>query len=95
MQLVLQGYPLLSYQLEYFDTNLLKAFPLQFPYGIGNLDLEENCRSGTSYLQYLLTSSSPNFYLAEYIIIIHNIFEHKYIVASCFLKFRMIKKVSI
>jgi len=41
---------------DYVDTNLLKAVPLQFPYGIGNLNLEENCRSGTSYLQYLLTS---------------------------------------
>jgi len=69
---------------EYVDTNLPKAFPLQFLYGIGNLDLEENCRYGTSYLQYLLTSSSPNFHLAELIIIIHNMLEQKYMVASFF-----------
>ena len=37
---------------DYLDTNLLKGFPLQFPYGVGNLDSEKNCRTGTTYLQY-------------------------------------------
>jgi hypothetical protein len=62
---------------DYTDTNSLKAFPLQFPYGIGNLDWEGEQRSGQLYLQYLLTLSSPNFHIAEFVVVIHNMYERK------------------
>ena len=71
---------------DYIDTNLLKAFPIQFCYGVGNLDNEGNHRCGTSYLQYLITLSSPVFHEPEFVIIIHNMYERKRMVTQAFLK---------
>ena len=71
---------------DYIDTNLLKAFPIAFSYGVGNLDNEGNHRCGTSYLQYLITLSSPVFHEPEFFIIIHNIYERKRMVTQAFLK---------
>lgn len=80
---------------DYVDTNLLKAFPVQFPYGIGNLDWEGNHRCGTSYLKYLSSLSSPNFHVPEFVTIIHNMIERKRLVTSSFLKVSDDEKSSI
>ena len=38
---------------DYEEQNLLKTFPLQFPYGAGGLDITGDERRGISYYKYL------------------------------------------
>lgn len=71
---------------DYIGSNLLKAFPLQFPYGIGNLNNEGEERYSVPYMQYLTTLSSPNFHRAEFNTILYNMCERKRLVTSSFLK---------
>ena len=73
---------------DYVDTNLMKSFPLQFPYECGNLnlDIDGETRTGTTYLQYLLSLSHPNFHTPEFAVILHNMWEQRRMVTSSFLK---------
>ena len=80
---------------DYVDNNLMKTFPLQFPYGCGNLNLDGENRTGTSYLQYLLSLSHPNFHTPEFAVILHNIWERRRMVTSSFLKVTDNQKSSI
>jgi hypothetical protein len=80
---------------DYTDANLLKAFPLQFPYGIGNLDCEGEQRTGQLYLQYLLTLSSPYFHIAEFVVVVHNMYERKRMVDSLYMSVSDEQKQSI
>ena len=57
---------------DYEDDNLLKAFPLQFPFGVGSYDDDVRV---SSFYEYLNDLSSPNFHVAEFTTIIHNMWE--------------------
>ena len=61
---------------DYEDDNLMKAFPLQFPYGTGlprQLVRDNTCLSAT--LSHLLYLSIPSFQEACFSLVIHNMFE--------------------
>jgi hypothetical protein len=80
---------------DYVDDNLLKAFPLQFPYGIGHLDCEGKSRMGTPYLQHLLNLSNPNFHVPDFVLVVFNMSEIKRMVSSSFLRVSNEQKASI
>ena len=62
---------------DYEDQNLLRAFPLLFPYGIG-----ERQDSHVSFYQYLNSLSSPNWHKAEFVTIMHNMYERSKMVSA-------------
>ena len=72
---------------DYEGLNLLKAFPLQFPYGIGGVDLEGDERRGVKYYGYLRDLSNPHFHRAEFVTILHNMFERSKMLNDAFLRF--------
>ena len=53
----------------------MKAFPLQFPYGLGSHEDFDYKSSQTGYLKQLLELSIPAFHQADFVLAIHNIFE--------------------
>ena len=60
---------------DYEDENLLRAFPLQFPYGYGSHnDLNVNV-SQNGYLIHLSKMSIPAFHTPEFVLVMHNMFE--------------------
>ena len=61
---------------DYEDDNLMRAFPLQFPYGIGLSEglLREKV-SLPATLRHLLYLSIPAFHEACFVLVIHNMFE--------------------
>ena len=60
---------------DFQDRNLLRAFPLQFPYGIGSHeDLSVNC-SQNGYLNHVLSLSVPSFHESCFVLTAHNMFE--------------------
>ena len=71
---------------DYQGDNLIKAFPLQFPYGIGAYDAEGEQRSGTGYLKYLTTLRLPAFHRPEFVCITHNMFERQRMVSNSYIK---------
>ena len=61
---------------DYEDDNLMKAFPLQFPYGIGlPKEFIGKRQSLASTLSHLLYLSQPAFHEACFVLVIHNMFE--------------------
>jgi hypothetical protein len=80
---------------DYQGATLLLAYPLQFPYGYGEReidqhDVEKNKQVKTprpeEYYQWLLRLSLPNMHRAEFILIIHNMFERNRAVLTSFLR---------
>ena len=60
---------------DYEGDNLLKAFPLQFPYGYGNDDLREDDKMGkVPYYKYLIDLSNPYFQTADFGCIMYNVY---------------------
>jgi PIF1-like helicase/Helitron helicase-like domain at N-terminus len=60
---------------DYEDENLMRAFPMQFPYGYGyHIDFNFQA-SQNGYLKHLLSLSIPAFHEADIILVIHNMFE--------------------
>ena len=61
---------------DHEDDNLMRAFPLQFPFGIGGChsDIKERA-SQNGYLRHLLFLSIPHFHEASFVLVIHNMFE--------------------
>ena len=61
---------------DYEDDNLMKAFPLQFPYGIGlPQDFIGKQQSLASTLSHLLYLSPPAFHEACFVLVVHNMYE--------------------
>ena len=60
---------------DYEDHNLMKAFPLQFPYGHGSHEDFDYKSSENGYLKHLLDLSIPAFHHADFVLTIHNMFE--------------------
>ena len=60
---------------DYEDMNLMKAFPKQFPYGFGyHPDFNIRC-SQNGFLKHLLSLSIPAFHEADFVLVVHNMFE--------------------
>ena len=61
---------------DYQDNNLMRAFPLQFPFGIGLPEglLREKV-SMPATLRHLLYLSRPTFHEACFALVVHNMFE--------------------
>ena len=55
--------------------NLMKAFPKQFPYGFGHHPSFNFRSSKNGYLKHLVSLSIPSFHEANFILVIHNMFE--------------------
>ena len=60
---------------DYQGENLIKAFPLQFPYGIGGRDMDGEIRSGLGYWKHIATLCGPQYHQADFVCILHNMFE--------------------
>ena len=57
---ILRSKPTKNILRDYEDDNLLKAFPLQFPFGVGSYDDDV---AVSSFYEYLNDLSSPNFHV--------------------------------
>ena len=71
---------------DYVKGNLMKAFPLQFPYGIGNLRANGEERKGIKHYKYLIELSSPFFHTPSFVLILYNMYEKANLVNKAFIK---------
>lgn len=60
---------------DYEDDNLMRAFPLQFPYGYGHSQELNHKVSETGFLRHLLNLSIPSFHEAPFVLTAHNMWE--------------------
>ena len=60
---------------DYENENLMRAFPLQFPYGYGFHDDFNVKASQNGYLKHLVSLSIPAFHEACFVLVVHNMFE--------------------
>ena len=69
--------PTMNLLRDYEGDNLLKAFPVQFPYGVGSRTKndEERYHGGKKYLQYLSRLSKIYFHRPQFVCVLHNMFE--------------------
>lgn len=67
---------------DYEDDNLLRAFPLHFPFGVGSYD-----KGVAPFFEYLSDLSSPHFHITEFSAIIHNMWEREIIWKNMYLHF--------
>ncbi|KAG7353499.1 helitron helicase-like protein [Nitzschia inconspicua] len=71
---------------DYQGDNLLLAYPIQFPYGIGSRDAAGLERVGTEYLKYLCSLSHPNFHQSNWVCVLYNMFERRRMITASYLK---------
>ena len=69
---------------DYVGDNLMLAFPLQFPYGIGGTDVDGEFRSGKMFLKHLSSMSSKYFQRADFVCVLHNMFERTRMVSQSY-----------
>ena len=62
---------------DYQDDNLMRAFPLQFPYGHGFSDDEKEKCHQSDHLAHLSRLSIPAFHEAPFLVAAHNMFERQ------------------
>jgi hypothetical protein len=68
---------------DHLGTNLLKAFPLQFPYGHGAFSkLHNKNMSFATYADHVHHLSLPNMHKADFNLILHNMFERDRVLRS-------------
>jgi hypothetical protein len=80
--------------IDYEGDALLRAFPLQFPYGVGlppetstnRHDGKEVALSKLSYLQHLQHQSISCFHRSDFILVLHNMYEKQKAVSVAFLR---------
>ena len=65
---------------------MLRAFPLQFPHGVGGIDIHGNERRGITYYRYLRQLSNPDFHRAEFVTILHNMYERSKLINGAYCK---------
>jgi hypothetical protein len=61
---------------DYEGNNLIWAFPLQFPHGIGACDTDEEERHRISYYKLLSSLSNPDNHRPDSVLVLHNMFDH-------------------
>jgi hypothetical protein len=71
---------------DYQGSNLLKAFPVLFPYGVGYKKKNDDVRSGVRYLKFLSMLSSKLFHEAQFCCVLHNMFERQRMVSNAYLR---------
>jgi len=71
---------------DYKGDNLVRAFPLQFPYGIGACDADGEERHGINYYQFLSSLSNPDNHRPDFVLVLHNMFERQRMVKNTFLR---------
>jgi hypothetical protein len=89
------GRPTCTLLKDYEGANFLFAFPLQFPFGTGSTDIDGVENKGVGYYKYLVQLSSPNFHRAEFVTIIHNLFEREKMVSGAYLRLTEEQKYKI
>ena len=69
---------------DYEGDNLLKAFPLQFPYGIGSRTRndEDEFHSGKMLWPHLTRMSACTFHRPDFVCVLHNMFERLHMRSS-------------
>jgi hypothetical protein len=81
--------------IDYQGDSLLRAFPLQFPYGVGlppertgstRTDSKAIALSKLAYLQHLQHSSIAHFHRADFILVLHNMYERQRAVSVAYLR---------
>ena len=60
---------------DYEDETLMRAFPLQFPYGYGYHSDFNGKASENGYLKHLLSLSLPALHRSDFVLVVHNMFE--------------------
>jgi hypothetical protein len=75
---------------DYEGKNLFLAFPLQFPYGVG-----DHFGKSFEFYKYLVDLSSPDFHRAEFVTIINNMFQRSKMVEAACLRTSKHVKMSI
>ena len=73
---------------DYEGQNLIKAFPLQFPYGVGGVDLDGEERKGITYYRYLRGMSNSDFHRAEFVTIIENMSERSNLINGAYCRMK-------
>jgi hypothetical protein len=86
VEATLIGHPTTNILRDYEGDNLSKAFPLQFPCGIGGLDHDGEPHGGIYYLRHLLSLSQPDFHRPDVCCILHNMFERSRMIRGSYLK---------
>jgi PIF1-like helicase/Helitron helicase-like domain at N-terminus len=80
---------------DYLNGKLQEAFPLQFPYGYGERNPDENGSSGKtkskvpnpdSYYKWLMKLSLPNMHRADFVLVVHNMFERNRAVSTSWMR---------
>ncbi|KAG7364372.1 hypothetical protein IV203_037574 [Nitzschia inconspicua] len=71
---------------DYQGNNLLLAYPVQFPYGIGCKDSKGDYRAGYPYLKHLCSLSHPNFHRANWVCVLYNMMERLRMIRASYLK---------
>ncbi|KAG7352578.1 PIF1-like helicase [Nitzschia inconspicua] len=77
---------------DYQGDNLLLAFPVLFPYGLGSRDANDEPRLGTGYLRHLCCLSERNFHQATWVCILYNMLERQRLIRASYLKTREEKR---
>ena len=78
--------------LRDYECNTIElAFPLQFPYGssgppISKKDGKVAAGTRIEYIKYLLRLSNPNMHKADFVLVLHNMYERHRAVKHSFLK---------
>ena len=71
---------------DFEGENLMMAFPLQFPYGIGSVDNDGNVRNTVAFYEHLLCLSSRHNHKPDFCLVVHNMFGRKRMVTNAFLR---------
>jgi Helitron helicase-like domain at N-terminus len=69
---------------DYEDENLMRAFPKQFPFGYGYHEDFNIKASQNGFLKHLLSLSIPSFHEADFVLVVHNMFERSRALSGAF-----------
>jgi hypothetical protein len=80
---------------DYINGKLQEAFPLQFPYGYGERDPDQHGANGKTkskipnadaYYKWLMKLSLPNMHRADFVLVVHNMFERNRAVSTSWMR---------
>jgi hypothetical protein len=71
---------------DYQGDNLMMAFPLQFPYGVGSKDKDNETRRGVRYIQHLMSLGRLPNHRSDFVCVLHNMFERNRMIRNSLLR---------
>ena len=80
---------------DYINGKLQEAFPFQFPYGYGERDPDQHGANGKTkskipnadaYYKWLMKLSLPNMHRADFVLVVHNMFERNRAVSTSWMR---------